>query len=169
MARKLDQHEIPPTPAPALPYRSASLAAIIHLISTFSSARFQKQVVDARGLPDDPNALPALFLIAAGSAQSPSALASALHCSPATASRIIERLATAGLIVRAPHPEDRRSTVLTLTPRGQERSRAVFAAGDLLMDRLLDGWSPADRADLDRLLRRFSAALDREAGTATAN
>jgi hypothetical protein len=57
MARKLDRPQPAAAPALDLPYRSASLAAIIRLISTFSSARFQRQVVDARALPDDPNAL----------------------------------------------------------------------------------------------------------------
>lgn len=163
MARKLDRHETTPVLAGVLPYRSVSLVAIIRLMTTLSSARFQQQIVDARALPDDPNTVPALFAIATGETRSPSALAVALHCSPATASRVIARLAASGLVVRSAHPDDRRSTVLTLTPLGLDQANALFAAGDRLMDRLLDDWSAADRAHLDRLLLRFSSALDREA------
>lgn len=167
MARKLDQHQTPTELAPVLPYRSVSLTALVQVVTRFSSPRFQQRVVDARDLPDDPNALPALFLIATGAASSPSALAAGLHCSPATASRVIERLATSGIIARAPHPDDRRSTVLTLTAEGQQRAGTLFTSGDQLMDRLLDDWSPADRAELDRLLRRLAAALDRDAAAPT--
>ena len=163
MARKLDEAQAADAPALDLPYRSAALAAIIRLMSTFSSARFQRQVVDTRALPDDPNALPALFASSTGQARAPTALAAALHCSPATASRVIESLAAYGIVVRAPHPHDRRSTVLALTPAGRAQASALFAAGDQLMERLLDDWSADDRADLQRLLLRFAAALDREA------
>jgi DNA-binding MarR family transcriptional regulator len=81
---------------------------------------------------------------------------------------VIESLAAQGLVVREPHPDDRRSTVLALTPAGRAQASALFAAGDRLMDRLLDGWSAEDRAELQRLLLRFAAALDREAAAPAA-
>lgn len=163
MARKLDRDPAATAPAVRLPYRSEGLAAIIRLMSTFSSSSFQRRIVDARPVPDDPNAIPALFAVATGAAPSPSALATALRTSPATASRVIERLAQSGLVVRAANHDDRRSSVLTLTPHGSAVADELFAAGDRLMERLLTGWSTTDRERFTVLLARFAAAVEREA------
>lgn len=167
MARKLDDNPSSAAHAVQLPYRSEGLAAIIRLISTFSSGSFQRSIVDARTLPDDPNAIPALFAVATGAARSPSALATALRASPATASRVIERLAQSDLVVRAANPDDRRSSVLTLTPHGHEVADELFAAGDRLMERLLDGWSATDRERFAVLLERFAGVVEREARSST--
>lgn len=53
-------------------------------------------------------------------------------------SRIVDRLAEAGLVQRAPDPEDRRHVVLTLTTKGKKAARDVTAVEDELHDRLDD-------------------------------
>ena len=44
---------------------------------------------------------------------------------PSTITAIVDRLEGAGLVVRAPNPEDRRSFLIVLTPRGKRVARAV--------------------------------------------
>lgn len=54
---------------------------------------------------------------------SPSALADLLHVDRGTLSGVLDRLATRGLLVRRPHPEDGRRMLLALTARGQRINR----------------------------------------------
>src|SRR5690348_3147778 len=48
------------------------------------------------------------------------ALADALHVAPRTITTLIDALASTGFVTREPHPSDRRATLVTFTPRGQE-------------------------------------------------
>jgi DNA-binding MarR family transcriptional regulator len=50
-----------------------------------------------------------------------------LHVQRSTTGRMVERLITAGLIDRRPHPTLRRELVVELTRRGQELVQAVTA------------------------------------------
>ncbi|WP_018330259.1 MarR family winged helix-turn-helix transcriptional regulator [Actinomycetospora chiangmaiensis] len=57
-------------------------------------------------------------------------ISTALHVTVGAASKLTDRLVAGGLVVRVPHPEDRRSSVLTPTPAGREthdRAEAVVA------------------------------------------
>ncbi|MFE5777589.1 MarR family winged helix-turn-helix transcriptional regulator [Brachybacterium sp. NPDC056505] len=72
------------------------------------------------------------------------------------ASKLADRLEGAGLIARAPHPEDRRSSVLQLTPegedvraRGEERARALI--GQVI--------EPEDAAALEAVLKRIRTRI----------
>jgi DNA-binding MarR family transcriptional regulator len=79
------------------------------------------------------------------------------------ASKLADRLAEAGLVRRAPHPQDRRSSVLVLTEAGEraradgeERARAVI-------DRVI---TPEDGAALTAVLDRVRTRLaETEEGT----
>lgn len=51
-------------------------------------------------------------------------------------SRIVDRLATAGLVQRAVDPEDRRHVLLTLTTEGKQRARDVATVEDEVHDHL---------------------------------
>jgi DNA-binding MarR family transcriptional regulator len=73
----------------------------------------------------------------------------------------LDRLEEAGLIERRPDPDDRRGTRVRLTRRGKatiDRALATHVANEEL---LLADFSPAERAELDRLLRRLLVRLER--------
>jgi DNA-binding MarR family transcriptional regulator len=74
----------------------------------------------------------------------------------------LDRLVEAGLVKRRPDPGDRRGTLVGLTRHG--KMAIDEAAGDHVAneERLLQGLSAANRRDLDELLRRLLADLDRE-------
>ncbi|MFF6875245.1 MULTISPECIES: MarR family transcriptional regulator [unclassified Streptomyces] len=86
------------------------------------------------------------------------ALADGLAIGLPTASRLCDRLAAAGLLERAQHPDTRREVQLWLTPHGQRvlcdvadrRAQALTAA--------LAAMQPAERAALSRGLRGFLTA-----------
>ena len=52
-------------------------------------------------------------------------LADALNVAPRTITTLIDALVETGFVTREPHPSDRRATLVTFTPHGQETARAL--------------------------------------------
>ncbi len=80
--------------------------------------------------------LRALGVLARGQ-RLPSELARELRVTPATASEVADLLVRRGLVERGAHPEDRRVTLLRITPAGESlytsaRKRSLAALGSLL-------------------------------------
>lgn len=80
------------------------------------------------------------------------ALAARLDIVPRSATAVVDALEELGLVARAPDPDDRRSVLVALTPAGTDlvqrlRDTRRQAAEDLFL-----ALSPADRAELTRLL-----------------
>ena len=71
----------------------------------------------------------------------------------------LDRLEQAGLIARSPDPEDRRGTLITLTPKGHELIDSVTEAHLDNERRLLGGLSDAEQRRLADLLRRLQLGL----------
>lgn len=87
-------------------------------------------------------------------------LAAHLDVAASTAKRMVDRLATTGLVTREVRPENRRETLLSLTPAGRRAVRTVTARRrrDL---RAVVALIPADqRADLARAMAAFATAAD---------
>jgi MarR family transcriptional regulator, organic hydroperoxide resistance regulator len=82
-------------------------------------------------------------------------IAAGLALTTGGTSKLLDRAEAAGLCSRAPNPDDRRSSIVNLTPDG----RAALSAGTVVLQaeleaRLAAALSPA-------LLRQFSEALTR--------
>jgi DNA-binding MarR family transcriptional regulator len=72
----------------------------------------------------------------------------------------LDRLAEAGLVERRPDPNDRRGTLVRLTRRGRaaiDRAIGIHIANE---ERVLESITPAERRDLDRVLRSLLAGLE---------
>lgn len=83
-------------------------------------------------------------------------LARRLGCDPSNVTLISERLEADGLAARHPHPVDRRSRVLTLSPAGVVVRNQLLAA---LVETTPVGDLPVrDRAQLVRLLDKLTRA-----------
>jgi DNA-binding MarR family transcriptional regulator len=83
-------------------------------------------------------------------------LADALDVSARNVTGLVDALEATGFVVRRPHPEDRRATLVTLTERGG----AVFdemARGHEEFARLLFAEMPAD--ELDGMVRGIDSVL----------
>ncbi len=155
MARKIDG---PAVDSITLPYRSAALADLVRLMTVWTSTGFQASMTGATSLPDDANAIPALYHLAASGPLRPSAIAATHHVSAPTASRLIEKLSAAGLVLRTPDPQDSRATLVALTPEGATVARELFEAGDAMMATLQADWSDAERETFAGLLSKLVAA-----------
>ncbi|MER7408194.1 MarR family winged helix-turn-helix transcriptional regulator [Streptomyces sp. NPDC000070] len=90
------------------------------------------------------------------------ALADRLDIGLPTASRLCDRLAAAGLLERAPHPDTRREVQLWLTTHGQHVLGDVAGRRAQALTRALAAMEPGERAALSRGLRGFLAARDAE-------
>ena len=85
-------------------------------------------------------------------------LAGLLHVQRSTTGRMIERLVTAGLIDRRPHPASRREFVVELTSRGQEIVHAVTAYRREEIARVVRNMPERERYGLVSTLTAFTTA-----------
>jgi DNA-binding MarR family transcriptional regulator len=83
------------------------------------------------------------------------ALAGALYSDASTISRQVAGLVRRGLIERRADPADGRASVLVVTEAGRELAVQLRQHRIDVLDRILAGWDPDDRAQLGTLLRRF--------------
>ncbi|WP_255438183.1 MarR family winged helix-turn-helix transcriptional regulator [Cellulosimicrobium sp. TH-20] len=81
------------------------------------------------------------------------AVASALDVAPRSVTSKVDDAEQAGLVRRTPDPQDRRATLVELTPRGREVVEQVGAERSSSAGTLLARLDARERAELLRLLR----------------
>jgi MarR family transcriptional regulator, transcriptional regulator for hemolysin len=86
-------------------------------------------------------------------------LADVLDVEPITLGRSVDKLQALKLIERRPHPTDRRSWLLHLTPAAAEKIQLAKTIGDATRAEALVGISAADRDHLLKTLQRVEANL----------
>jgi DNA-binding MarR family transcriptional regulator len=79
-------------------------------------------------------------------------LSGRLHIAPRSATEVVDALEARGLVQRRADPGDRRATLVEMTEHGTEVMEAIRAARGNDAERLFSRLSPADRADLARIL-----------------
>jgi DNA-binding MarR family transcriptional regulator len=87
-------------------------------------------------------------------------VATILAIDPSTASRLVEQRVTEGLLERSPDPEDRRRTVLRLTPAGTALLEELAVSRTGMLDEVTSGWSSADVRRFIELLHRLSDGFE---------
>lgn len=85
-------------------------------------------------------------------------LASLLGVQPSAAGRMVDRLVSARLIDRLPHPSSRRELLAALTPRGREVVRKVSTHRRAEIARIVEKMPSRERHGLVRALTAFTAA-----------
>ena len=114
----------------------------------------------ATGRPDsDAEALVALAVVAPGASQD--ALGLMLRLSQSAVTRLVDRLATAGLVARTPGV-DRRTVALRLTPAGERLAEEALRSREAGTRALLDALDPAELESLTHLLGKLLAASVQE-------
>lgn len=94
-----------------------------------------------------------LVLVAEDGPRRVGALATDLGVNQSNASRLVDRLVGQGLLSRAPDPDDRRASVVTLSDTGREVVDHVTAARLEALRALVADLSPAQRERLAVALR----------------
>ncbi|GAY13347.1 MarR family winged helix-turn-helix transcriptional regulator [Mycobacterium sp. shizuoka-1] len=99
-----------------------------------------------------------LVILSARGAVNVATLAGLLDVQPSTTGRMVERLVTAGLINRRPHPDSRRELVVELTTRGQQIVREVTEHRRDEIARVVAKMPNRERHGLVRTLTAFTVA-----------
>lgn len=99
-----------------------------------------------------------------GTPVSQNELATRLRVEGPTVTRMIDILSGEGLVERAPNPNDRRSNLLSITPKGEDALKEIFVIYDLIRNHLLEGFSGEELAmfekAFDTMLARMDEGLD---------
>ncbi len=82
-----------------------------------------------------------------------------LGVTPRNVTKLVDGLEAEGLLVREPHPHDRRVTLLRLTDKGRQVSRESMGADFATAARLYEQLSAGDRRHLARILQKLLDAL----------
>ena len=132
-----------------LPTRN--LGFLLHDVARLMRKRFEQ---NARGLGLTRSQCQVLAHLARNEGIQQGGLADILEVEPITLTRIVDRLADAGLVERRAHPKDRRIRLLHLTPAAHPLLGEIFTIGAATRAEALEGVSEADR---DRLFEVLSA------------
>lgn len=99
-----------------------------------------------------------LWEIARAGPSTQQSLANRLEVSARNITGLVDALEEGGYVERAPHPTDRRATLVTLTPSAEELMREMQRDHEELSATLLAAVAPADR---DAFLRGIDAVSGR--------
>ena len=87
-----------------------------------------------------------------------SELSDHLHIAPRSTTDVADALESRDLVRRRADPADRRATLVAVTEHGAATLEAIRAARGTEAERVFGRLSPADRADLARILRKLRDA-----------
>ncbi|HZQ33656.1 MAG TPA: MarR family transcriptional regulator [Mycobacterium sp.] len=118
------------------------------------SARSIASVDDSITIPQ----LRALVILANEGPVNLATLAGLLGVQPSTTGRMVDRLVSAGLIARRPHPRSRRELIAELTPRGRDVVNEVTRKRRREITVIVDRMPSLQRRGLVRALDAFAAA-----------
>jgi len=108
-----------------------------------------------------PGQPPLLFVLGKYGALSQKQLADRLHLTPATVAVMLRRMEQGGLVARRTDPADRRISTVHLTAQGRALRDRVKRALGVIAAECLGDFTPAQRRQLQHLLERLRANLER--------
>lgn len=112
----------------------------------------------------NPAYMPVLFALADGAAMTQKALAERAAVEQPTMTATLNRMQRDGVIARRPNPDDGRSALVALTPKGlgviPDVERVVAAINALALEQL----TPEERRNFLSLMSRIIAVLEMQAG-----
>jgi len=82
-----------------------------------------------------------------------------LAITPRNMTAIVDSLQETGLVVRRPHPGDRRATLLELTPAGDKLAGAALAGQLARMGKIFDELPPGQQQEFYDALIRLTEAM----------
>src|SRR6185312_14031487 len=120
----------------------ADLAVRLRLVIARTARRLRQQA----GEELSPSQAAALATIARHGPLTPSELATRERIQRPTATRVLARLEETGLVLRAPDPADRRSSLVTVSPAGAALLEEQRTRKDAFLSERLEALGDRDRA-----------------------
>ena len=141
-------------------YEPGSLPDVFRLVEQLQKKlnHVQRETVRHTGLT--PPQYAALTQLWAHDGQPLKDLAAGNHCTAATMTSLVDGLERKGLVTREPHPEDRRSLQVRLTPEGVALQATAPSVAEMFHG-CCSGLSPVESRELAALLTKLDAALSR--------
>ena len=112
----------------------------------------------------NPAYVPVLLRLSAGGARTPKGLAQEATVEQPTMTATIQRMERDGLVTRKPNPDDGRSALIALTPKGYERIADMDRALGALNELLLEQFTTSEREQFLGLLGRVVSVLEVQTG-----
>lgn len=138
-----------------------TLSALIELVARWNTASTQSAIARSVGITLSECDVRALHTIGRhGGSLRPSGLVDALGLTRPTASKVIARLETAGLITRHPDTTDGRAFTLDLTESGATAYARLVDAGTALVERAAADTGDADLASIVQFVRRLTQVTE---------
>jgi len=137
---------------------ATDLAARLRLAVTRTARRLRQEA----GGDLSPSLSAALNTVECHGPLTPSELAARERVQRPTATRILAKLAEAGLVAATPDPVDRRSRLVAITPAGRELVAALRTRKDRFLAHRLERLDPGDRATLARAAEILERLLEQE-------
>jgi len=131
----------------------ADSAARLRLAIVRTARRLRQEAAGAGGAELTPTAMAALATIERHGPLTPSELAEIERVQRPTATRTLRVLTEAGLVDRAPDPDDGRSALVSVSAAGRERLRRLRGRKNAYLARRMRDLPPADVATLERAPR----------------
>jgi DNA-binding MarR family transcriptional regulator len=127
-------------------------------------AKEMRDLLERRMLPHGVTAHQWAILIHVygGEAQTGKALADLLGIDGAAVSRLVDRLVAKGLLVRKPHEKDRRSWIVSMTPKGRQVTEQLPPIARGVLNQFLNGFSEKETTLLISSLKRMLNNARRE-------
>ncbi len=88
-----------------------------------------------------------------------------LSVTPRSVTKLVDGLEAEGLLVREPHPSDRRATLIRLTTKGMQVCKESMLANHATVTEIYEHLSAADRQHLARILKKLTAAINETQAT----
>lgn len=123
---------------------------------------FRRCLEVARGLIDHPTQAQVLHALSVRQGCTQRQLADQMRVRPSTMAVTLGRMERSGLVQRSHNPLDARAMQVTLTPRGADVYRQIMGQMQRVMDACFEGMSPEQVAELNSLVRRVHANLNRD-------
>ena len=101
-----------------------------------------------------------LCLIADEGPQRLGAIAHAFSLDPSTITRQVQTVVRLGLAEKSIDSHDRRASILSLTPEGATAIEQARSHRREMLDLVMREWTPEERAEFCRALRRFNTTID---------
>ena len=112
----------------------------------------------------NPAYVPVLLSLSAGGARTPKGLAQEATVEQPTMTATIQRMERDGIVTRKPNPDDGRSALIALTPKGYERIADMDRALGALNELLLEQFTTSEREQFLGLLGRVVSVLEVQTG-----
>ena len=124
-------------------------------------SRMARRLRQEAGASLSPSQTAALVTIERHGPLTPSELAERERVQRPTVTRVLARLEEAGLVDRAADPQDRRSSLVSISDDGRALLETARARKDAYLARRIDALEPADREALERAAAIFEQMLER--------